>query len=85
MLAVLLAGFWFGGVSIAAEASIWGVSYDSLVDAIAQANGKTVKLENDVSLTNMLMIENTTMTLDLNGYNIEKTNWTEISLVSIWN
>ena len=78
MLAVLLAGFWFGGVSIAAEASIWGVSYDSLVDAIAQANGKTVKLENNVSLTNTLMIENTTMTLDLNGYNIEKTNWNVI-------
>ncbi len=78
LLAIFLAGIWFGGVSVAAEASIWGVSYDSLVDAIAQANGKTVKLENNVSLTNMLMIENTTMKLDLNGYNIEKTNWNVI-------
>ena len=78
LMAIILAAIWFGGVSVAAEASIWGVSYDSLVDAIAQANGKTVKLENNVSLTNMLMIENTTITLDLNGYNIEKTNWNVI-------
>ena len=54
-------------------AAVGGTKYASLADAVAAANGKTIKLLKDVT-ENVTIPAGKTITLDLNGKNIEVTS-----------
>ena len=56
-----------------AKAEVDGVKYGSLTTAISKANGKTVKLLDNIALSEVLEINNT-ITLDLNGKTISSDN-----------
>ena len=79
-MAMLLAGFWFGGVSLAGTctsesvAKISNECYGTLADAIATANeNDTVMLLKDIDLTENFAI-NVGIKLDL-WWNTVNTNW----------
>ena len=59
-------------------ASVDGVEYSTLAEAIANANGKTVVLIDNATISETIVIEGITVTLDLNGKTISVANNTEI-------
>ena len=55
-------------------ASVNGKYYETLADAIAKANGGTVKLESNVAIKETIVIDGANLTLDLNGKTISVAN-----------
>ena len=84
LLAVLLAGFWFGGVSLADDAEINWTNYPTIQDAIdAAIGGDTVQLKQDVTLTSALTLtENKSIIFDMAGYTL--TGSTRVFTITSW-
>jgi len=72
-LAMMLSVFSVNVFAADDVASVDGVGYATLQEAIAEAEGKTVKLLATISGADTIIV-NKTITLDLNGYNIENTS-----------
>lgn len=72
------------GTMVEAEASINGHFYATLTEAIAKASdGDTVTLEKDVTVSSQIVIEDTSMTLDMNGHDFTATTPNGVSIFRV--
>ena len=93
LMAVFLAWFWFGGISMAEEspsctensvAKIWDTCYDLLESAIAGANdGDVVYLLKDYTISEAIQINDKSLTIEW-SWDSKKTIWFS-SVADIWN